>query len=95
MKLKRTHDCGSLRASDKGTEVVLAGWVETRRDHGGLIFIDLRDRAGITQIAFSEDASQKRINLRRPSGRSMSWRSGAKFSCARRDREQGPADGRH
>ncbi len=63
MNLKRTHDCGSLRASDKGTEVVLAGWVETRRDHGGLIFIDLRDRAGITQIAFSEDASQEAHHL--------------------------------
>ena len=63
MKLKRTHDCGSLRASDKGTEVVLAGWVETRRDHGGLIFIDLRDRAGITQIAFSEDASREAHHL--------------------------------
>jgi aspartyl-tRNA synthetase len=63
LKLKRTHDCGSLRASDKGKEVVLAGWVETRRDHGGLIFIDLRDRAGITQIAFSEDANQTALAI--------------------------------
>jgi aspartyl-tRNA synthetase len=54
----RTHDCGSLKAQDAGKEVVLAGWVETRRDHGGLIFIDLRDRAGITQIAFSADTNQ-------------------------------------
>jgi aspartyl-tRNA synthetase len=63
LKLKRTHDCGSLRASDNGKEVVLAGWVETRRDHGGLIFIDLRDRAGVTQIAFSEDANQAALAI--------------------------------
>jgi aspartyl-tRNA synthetase len=61
--LKRTHDCGSLRASDKGKEAVLAGWVETRRDHGGLIFIDLRDRAGVTQIAFSADANQAALAI--------------------------------
>jgi aspartyl-tRNA synthetase len=61
--LKRTHDCGSLRASDKGKEAVLAGWVETRRDHGGLIFIDLRDRAGVTQIAFSADTNQAALAI--------------------------------
>ena len=63
MNLKRTHDCGSLRASDAGKEVVLAGWVETRRDHGGLIFIDLRDRAGITQIAFSADTDEAALSI--------------------------------
>ena len=48
--LKRTHMCGELRASDAGSKVVLMGWVNRRRDLGNLIFLDLRDRSGITQV---------------------------------------------
>ena len=54
--LKRTHMCGELRASDAGSKVVLMGWVNKRRDLGNLIFLDLRDRSGITQAVVTSDA---------------------------------------
>jgi aspartyl-tRNA synthetase len=53
--LTRTHNCGELRASDAGKSVILLGWVNRRRDHGNLIFLDLRDRYGISQIVLDKD----------------------------------------
>jgi aspartyl-tRNA synthetase len=53
--MHRDTQCGALRASDVGRRVTLMGWVDTRRDHGGIVFIDLRDRTGITQVAFAPD----------------------------------------
>src|SRR5690606_5686991 len=48
--LLRSHTCGQLRKSDVGSDATLCGWVESKRDHGGAVFIDLRDRYGVTQI---------------------------------------------
>ncbi len=56
---QRSHHCNQLTAQDIGHQVCLMGWVQYRRDHGGLIFIDLRDRRGLTQVVFSPDSNSK------------------------------------
>jgi aspartyl-tRNA synthetase len=57
-EVKRTHTCGQLTKEQLGQEVVLFGWVQNRRDHGGAVFIDLRDREGLTQVVFEPDAKE-------------------------------------
>jgi aspartyl-tRNA synthetase len=61
--MERTDYCGKLRAVDAGREVFLCGWVQRRRDHGGLIFVDLRDREGLVQVVFSPEQGQEMFAL--------------------------------
>jgi len=56
---KKSHGCGTLRATDEGVEVTLMGWVHRRREHGGLAFVDLRDSSGICQVVFQEAMSER------------------------------------
>ena len=72
----KTHTCGELRASDAGKAVTLSGWVNRRRDHGGLIFLDLRDRFGITQVTVSDDPEIDLPNAANPSNGSSNSSNG-------------------
>ena len=66
--IKRTHTCGELTEKNLGQEVSLNGWISKSRDLGGLIFIDLRDRYGITQIVFNEENNKEEFEVAKKLG---------------------------
>ena len=66
--IKRTHTCGELTLDNLGQEVSLNGWISKSRDLGGLIFIDLRDRYGVTQIVFNESNNKKEFEIAKKLG---------------------------
>ena len=62
--MKRTHHCAQLTKADLNATVLLAGWVDSVRDHGGIIFIDLRDREGVTQVKFDTNLRAEAAQLK-------------------------------
>ena len=65
----RTHTCGDLRIENVGQEVILSGWMQTKRDFGGMTFIDIRDRYGLTQLVFDMEDDQDLCSRARKLGR--------------------------
>ena len=77
-KMYRTHTCGELTINNSGDEVVLCGWVQISRDLGGMTFVDLRDRYGITQLVFNMDTDQDLCARARKLGREFVVRAKGK-----------------
>ena len=69
---RRTHTCGELRRPHAGTAVTLMGWVHRARDHGGVLFVDLRDRHGLTQVVFRPEHSGPAL-IARAAGLGLEW----------------------
>ena len=91
----KTHYCGDLRKEDSGQEVLLAGWVHRRRDHGGLIFIDLRDTRGLVQVVFNpKTAPEAHAVAEQVRNEYVLQVKGDRLAATRRHREHRPADGR-
>ena len=74
----RTHNCGELNINDTGKDVILCGWVQRSRDLGGMTFIDLRDRYGITQLVFNMETDADLCREARKLGREFILQAGGK-----------------
>ena len=94
-EVKRTHTCGALDATQIGQEVVLFGWVNNRRDHGGAVFIDLRDREGLTQVVFEPDFAAEAHELAGSLRLEFLHRGARQGGGPRRQREPRDEDRRH